>query len=428
SSLAVTITPKPTLSLGPDRIVCSNATSISLNASATVAASTLWSTSGGGSFSPNPNLATSYTVSSSDTTAHNINIFAASANQGKCKPVYDTLLVTFQPVPISVAGSPVNTCANVASIALLGSVYNATGGKWSTTGSGSFSNSITQLNNTYTPSPGDRTAGTVTLVLSTTGNAQCSPVFSNFIVTIAPSPVVVANPAILCDTLTGAALGGTITNATGGIWSSSSAGGSFSPSPTLLSATYYPSPAEIAAGRAVLTLTSSGNGSCNPENASIDIVIEPLPIADAGIDQYICTNGVISLNADTIQSAVTYTWAISGGAVIASVPNTTATVPSNTDYVLTATDAKGCNVSDTMQANVFAMPTFTITPNPLCFDENMTIQSNPTPMPVVGGTYQWFRNDTILQGQNKVFTNPPLPGTYKITYNYASCNAQASAV
>ncbi|MDB5274759.1 MAG: large protein, partial [Chitinophagaceae bacterium] len=360
--------------------------------------------------------------------AHNINIFAASANQGKCKAVYDTLQVTFQPAPTAIAGSPVNTCANVASIALLGSVFNATGGKWSTTGSGSFSNPITQLNNTYTPSPGDRTAGTVTLVLSTTGNAQCSPVFSNFIVTIAPSPLVTANPAILCTPTLGAPLSGTVTNATGGIWSSSSAGGNFSPSPTLLSATYYPSPAEITAGRAVLTLTSSGNGSCNPENASIDIVIEPLPIADAGPDQFTCSNGQVNLASDTIQPAVSYTWAVSGGAVLSSSPYATATVTANTGYVLTASDSKGCHVNDTMQVSIFTIPvSFNLQPTPLCFSENMTINSNPSTIPVQGGTFQWYKDGVLIQGANKTFINPSVAGVYKIKYFFSnSCTTEDS--
>ncbi|MBC7486704.1 MAG: gliding motility-associated C-terminal domain-containing protein [Cytophagaceae bacterium] len=429
SSLIVTITPKPTLSLGPDRLVCSSATTVSFNASTTIATSTLWSTSGAGTFSPNPNLGTSYTVMSADTTAKTINIFAQSANQGNCKAVYDTLSLNFQSKPIAVAGPPISSCANVPSINLnSAAIYNATGGRWTSSGNGNFSSPNNQLNNVYSPSPTDRTNGTVTLTLTSTGNGQCAATFNQLVVTIAPRPIVTANPAVLCDPLLGAPLSGTVTNAGGGIWSSSASGGSFAPTPALLSATYYPSPAETAAGQAILSLTSTGNGSCIPEVASINIVIEPLPIADAGPDQFICTNGVIDLNALRVQPSVTYTWAVSGGAVFASTANTQATVPANTGYVLIAMDAKGCDVSDTMNAFVFTMPVFNITPNPLCFEENLVIQSNPTPMPVVGGTYQWYKDGVILSGEDRVFTNPPLPGTYTIKYNYASCNVQASGV
>ncbi|MDB5255974.1 MAG: large protein, partial [Chitinophagaceae bacterium] len=428
NSLQVTITPKPVLSLGPDRIVCAAASTVSLNAS-TTASSASWSTSGAGSFSPNPNLATSYTIMPADTTVKTINIIAASVSLDNCKAVYDTVQVTFQSKPITVAGPPISSCANVASVNLTGAaVYNATGGRWTSSGNGNFSSPNNQLNNVYSPSPTDRINGTVTLTLTSTGNGQCGSTFGQLTVTIAPTPIVVANPAVLCDTLLGAPLSGTVTNAGGGSWSSSVSGGSFSPSPTLLSATYFPSHAEILAGQTILTLTSTGNGSCNPETASIDIVIEPLPVSDAGPDQFICTNGVIDLNAVTIQPTVTYTWTVSGGAVFASTPNTQATVPANTGYVLTATDTKGCNVKDTMDAFVFTLPTFSINPSPACFDENLVLQSNPAPMPVVGGTYQWFKDGIILSGENKVFTNPPVPGTYSVTYTYGSCNAVPGSI
>ena len=431
SSLAVKVTPKPTLSLGPDRIVCATASTVNLNASTTIATSNLWSTSGAGSFSPNPNLATAYTVMPADTAVKTINIFAQSANQGSCKPAYDTLLLTFQPKPITKAGPPINSCANIPSVNLAsGAVYNATGGRWTSSGNGNFSSPNNQLNNVYNPSPTDRTNGNVTLTLTSTGNGQCSASFSQLVVSIAPRPIVTANPAILCDTLTGAPLSGTVTNAGGGIWSSSSTGGAFSPTPTLLSATYFPSSAEIAAGQAVLTLTSTGNGSCNPETGTINIVIEPLPIADAGPDQFICTNGVIDLNAVTIQPTVVYNWSENGGASFPSGAHAQATVPSNTAYILAARDNKGCIVRDTMQAFVFTLPTFTLSPSPACFYENMILQSNPAPMPVVGGTYQWFKDNVILSGENKIFTNPPVPGTYGISYTYAnfSCTTPLKSI
>ena len=429
SSLKVTITPKPTLSLGPDRIVCAAASTVSFNANST-APSVSWSTSGAGSFSPNPNLNTAYSVTPSDTAIKTIHIFAASVNSNNCKAVYDTLLLTFQPKPITFAGPPISSCANVPNVNLVSAgVYNATGGRWSTSGNGNFTSPVTQANNSYEPSVTDRTNGTVTLTFTSTGNGQCGASFSQTTITIAPSPVVTANPALLCDPLLGAPLSGTVTNAGGGNWSASVSGGSFSPSPTLLSATYFPSPAETAAGKAILTLTSTGNGSCNPENASITIVIEPQPIVDAGPDQFTCNNGEITLAANPVQNGVVYTWFENG---IPGSPHNNPynpTVTANTGYILTGQDAKGCIVRDTMEANVFTIPaSFNITPTPLCFEENMLIESNPDVIPVQGGTFQWFRDGVLLPGQNKTFINPDVAGIYKIVYFYSnSCTNNASA-
>jgi gliding motility-associated-like protein len=429
NSLAVTITPKPTIAIGPDLNICANATSVNLNASTTVATSTTWTTSGGGGFAPNPNNASLYTVVPSDTTAKSIIVFGQSTNQGACKPTFDTLTINFQSTPIADAGPDIASCANIPSISLLvGKVYNATGGIWSSSGTGNFSNPITQLSNVYVPSPNDKTLGTVTLTLSTTGNGKCPAILDQLLVSIAPSPIVTANPAILCDTLAGAALSGSVTNALGGTWSSSLPGGTFAPnanSPT--GVTYFPGPNEVLVGRAILTLTSTGNGTCNPETQTINVVIEPLPIANAGPDQFVCQNGLITLSAFT-QPSVTYQWATSAGPVFANTPNTNVNVPALTRYVLTATDAKGCSVNDTTQVDVFTMPTFNILPNPACFDRNLVLQSNPAPIPAVNGVFQWYRNNQIINGENKVFISPATPGTYKIEYAYGTCSSDASAL
>jgi gliding motility-associated-like protein len=428
SSLALTITPKPTLDLGPDRIVCAAATTVNFNASTTVASATLWSSSGAGSFSPNPNLATAYTVMPADTATKTINIFAESANQGNCKAVYDTLQLTFQPVPLVVAGPPISSCANVPTVNLIsGAVYNATGGRWTSSGNGNFTNPNNQLANVYTPSPTDRANGTVTLTLTSTGNGQCGASFGQLTITIAPSPIVTANPAILCEPTLGAALSGTVSAPFNGAWSSSLPGGSFAPSPTLIS-TYFPSAAETAAGKAVLTLTSTDNGTCNPETATIDIVIEPLPIADAGPDQFTCNNGEITLIANPMETGITYTWHESGNPGSPNPNPYQPSVTTNTIFVLTASDAKGCQVRDTMTANVFTIPAnFNILPNPACFEENMLIESNPDVLPAQGGIFQWFRDNSLLAGQNKTFINPDVAGVYKITYFFSkTCTASAS--
>ena len=428
NSLAVTITAKPTIAIGPDLDVCANAATVSLNSTTTIANSTNWTTSGAGIFAPNPNNASVYSRDPSDTTAKTIVVFAESVNQGACKPAYDTLKINFQSTPIPDAGPDVNSCANlVAGTSLIGRVYNATGGLWSTGGSGSFSNPLSQLNNTYTPSPADKTAGTVTLSLTTTGNVKCNAIIDQVVISIAPTPIVTANPAIICDLVNGAALGGSVVNALGGIWSSSIAGGVFAPNSNTIAATYFPNATEIAAGKAILTLSSDGNGTCNTESKIINVVIESLPIADAGIDQSVCQNGTVTLSAFT-EANKTYQWSTIPVAVFANTPNTSVVVGALTQYVLTASDAKGCNVNDTVQVDVFTMPTMNISPNPACFDRNLVLNSNAAPIPAVNGVFQWYRNNQIVSGENKTFITPATAGTYIIEYSYGTCLASALRV
>ena len=55
-------------------------------------------------------------------------------------------------------------------------------------------------------------------------------------------------------------MNGSFTVATGGTWSGGS--GTFSPSATLMNATYTPTASEISNGSVTLTLTTTGNNNC----------------------------------------------------------------------------------------------------------------------------------------------------------------------
>jgi hypothetical protein len=92
-------------------------------------------------------------------------------------------------------------CAGSATAGLGGTVGGgATGGTWSSSGTGSFVPDTTTLNATYTPSAADITAGTVTLTLSASG--QLSPYTSataQVVLTI--NPVTVTPPTLIDPTL-----------------------------------------------------------------------------------------------------------------------------------------------------------------------------------------------------------------------------------
>ncbi|HRD52606.1 MAG TPA: hypothetical protein PKY96_08160, partial [Flavobacteriales bacterium] len=98
----------------------------------------------------------------------------------------------------------------------------------------------------------------MTLTLTTTGNGNCLPVTSNRVITFTPAPIVSAGMnGTVCANASTISLNGSVTGATGGIWSGGT--GTFAPNNTTLNATYAPTAAEIAAGSVTLTLTSVGN-------------------------------------------------------------------------------------------------------------------------------------------------------------------------
>jgi hypothetical protein len=100
-----------------------------------------------------------------------------------------------------------------------GSFTIATGGVWSG-GAGTFDPSTTNMNATYTPTAAEIANGSVTLTLTTTGNGTCNQVTDNITLNFTPSPVVNAGAAVsLCANNAQVALNGSVSIATGGVWS-----------------------------------------------------------------------------------------------------------------------------------------------------------------------------------------------------------------
>ncbi len=421
-------TPIPTIDLGKDKIVCADQF-VDLSATITVAKGVNWSSSGTGLFTaPTNTISTQYLFSKIDTTNRVVNIFGQTVNQGLCKPVTDTLKVTIQPVPVVLASSDQSICADTNSVQVSAIIANATNVNWTTSGTGSFSPNSSGNPVKYNISSGDASKGSVRLYATTANSGICSSSVDSIDVSIAPVPIVSAGSPILCDTLKGANLTGTVTSvlpAGTNTWSASSGAGIFSVNNSTLNATYIPNRADIASGKVTLTLTASNYGTCKPVSSSAVLLIEPLPIADAGQDIFSCVNNVVTVSANVRQPNVQYSWEDATGTVVAPAnsPTNTFTVTSSTKRILLAENYKHCIVTDTVNINTFTLPTFTLTPNPACYQENLLVQSNPLPQPIVPGLYQWYRNGSIMTGQSKTFVIVPDTGTYKIVYAYGTCSS-----
>jgi gliding motility-associated-like protein len=88
------------------------------------------------------------------------------------------------------AGNDQIVCANSAKVVVNGLFTNATGAVWSTSGTGSFSPSNTNLNATYIPGAGDKANGSVKLKLTTTGNGPCPAASDELVVSIKTPPTI----------------------------------------------------------------------------------------------------------------------------------------------------------------------------------------------------------------------------------------------
>ena len=365
--ITITITPAPIANAGPDQTLCADITAIPLSGEITTATGGVWSTSGTGTFAPNANtLNASYIPTTADTIAGSVILTLTTAGNGTCNTYADQMTISFTPAPTVDAGIDITTCKDIASIDLSGAIVTATGGTWSTSGTGTFNPNNTTLTAAYIPSAADTAAGSITLTLTTTGNGLCNAYSDQMTITLTDIPTVDAGAdQIICADAASAFLGGSVNNATGGIWSTSGTG-TFNPNNTTLTAAYIPSEADTVAGSVTLTLTTTGNGLCNAYSDQITITITPAPIANAGPDQTLCADITAIPLSGEITTATGGVWSTSGTGTFSPNANTL-----NASYIPT--------IADTIAGSVIL--TLTTAGNGTCntYADQMTISFTPAP-------------------------------------------------
>jgi gliding motility-associated-like protein len=403
-----------------NQTICANSTA-TLNGSVSGGTTTgIWSSSGTGTFSPsNTALNAVYTPSAGDAAVGSVTLTLTST--GACNPVSDPMTLTITPAPTANAGPDQTKCRNNAATSLAGAVTVATGGVW-TGGAGTYAPGNNVLNPVYTPTAGELAAGSVLLVLTTTGNGICNPVNDNVLITFTPSPVVNAgSDQTKCGNNAATTLAGSVTVATGGVWTGG--GGSFAPNANALNAVYTPSAAEISAGNVTLTLTSTGNGTCNQVTDQMTIFFTTSPTANAGPDQTKCANNAATTLAGSITTATGGQW--SGG--LGTFAPTSATLGAT--YTPTAGEIAGGSVTLTLtttgngtcnpatdQMTIFFTPAPTVNAGP-----NQTVCSNNSVVTLAGS----FTTSTgaVWTGGAGIFT----PNNTTMNATYAPTAAERAA-
>jgi gliding motility-associated-like protein len=153
----------------------------------------IWSSSGAGTFLPSAtSLNAIYIPSQTDIATAKAVLTLTSTNNGGCAASVSSVTITFQKLPVVMAGNDQSVCSNNSVVSLNGSVSFASGGTWSSSGTGTFTPSVTALNAAYVPSPADIIRGSVMLMLHSTGNNLCSAVADTMNVTIVPATPVSA--------------------------------------------------------------------------------------------------------------------------------------------------------------------------------------------------------------------------------------------
>jgi hypothetical protein len=257
-------------------------------------------TGGAGTFSPSTTANTvNYTPTNAEILAGSIVITATTTTSTPCNPISDNITVIIAPAPTVSAGADLVLCGSTPSVNLAGLVTGSTGGRWTTSGTGTFADE-NSANTSYTPSVADKTAGLVTLTLTTTGNGTCNAISDQMVLTFTVVPTINAGPDIAtCANTLPVTLSGSGTPAT---WSGGT--GTFA-NANSMNSTYNPSGPEITTGTVTLTLTTNPTGACPQISDQVTITISPSPLANAGADQTVCGNTNIVNILGTVNAQAT---------------------------------------------------------------------------------------------------------------------------
>ena len=271
----------------------------------------------------------------------------------------DAVTITQPAGSITVNAGPDQTiCSTTLTVALTGaSASNALSYKWTTSGTGTFTNPLSLNSASYNPSPADIATGQIQLTLTATGNGTCAVVSDFKVLNIWPPPTVNAGPpnAAICAGSTYILTGATATNYSTLTWSSN-AGGTFN-NPNALNPTF--TPAAGFTGTVRLTLTAGKLGSsCSDASNYIDLTVNATPtLAVSAIVNTTCSNslgsvtltgnvaGTVTLNGITKTSPATFT-GLSAGYFTATFTAASATACTGTaSFQITNSDS---NLSGTV--------------------------------------------------------------------------------
>ena len=368
-AVTVNVNAAPTANAGTDQTICNGDV-----ANLTASGGTSYSWSSGGTSaneSVSPTSTTTYTVT--------------ATNSAGCQDT-DDVVVNVNPLPNAFAGNDITVCnGGSATITATGGVsYLWDGGL----GSGATQN----ITNITSP---------VTYTVTVTDANNCVDTDDIFI-DVGPS----LSPDAGADT--DICLGESHTlNASGGVnytWDQGlGAGSSHTVSPT--TTTTY-------------TVTADDGGSCSG-TASVTITVNANPVADAGSDQTICEGEVATISAS---GGTSYNWdnSLGSGQSHDVSPGTTTT------YIVTVTNADGCEDTDDIVVNVNSNPTILASADQtICEGESADITANGTGIL----TYAWLDDQSNIYNGQDQSVSPSSTSTFYVTgLDANNCSATDSLV
>lgn len=198
--MTVSFVPPATADANADQTICEGDV-VNLNGSiGGLATSSVWSSSGDGTFDDATLLTAVYTPGPGDTAAGTVDLTLTTDDPpGSCSAANDAMTVTINQPAIADANVDQTICEEEV-VNLNGSIGgSATSSTWSSSGDGTFDDA-TSLSAIYTPGPTDIAVGLVNLTLTSDDPAgPCPTANDEMIVTINPLPAgAISNSGPIC--------------------------------------------------------------------------------------------------------------------------------------------------------------------------------------------------------------------------------------
>lgn len=406
---------------GTDFTLCADDTSLTVSGTVSDANEFYWSTSGSGTFADSSALTTTYTIAPEDSTTGLLVFNLIAQGDTTCEASSDQVLITLAPVPAIDAGLDFNVCENNSEVNLSPTIENVSNVFWSG-GTGAFAPSNTTSDASYTPSQTDITNGFVDFVLTTVAENNCNVYTDSVRVVIEPQPEITAAISLPCYSPQDLVpLSGTVTNAGGINWSSTT-NGTFSLSSAELNVNYLPTTEDLENTKGFFTATTTDNGLCNAVSTEVETYIKYGETLEQSLNRTVCVETNTTLTA-THSEDVSFTWYKTNGDTISTTNVLEAFIANDTLFNILITDPFGCTTLDTVRVNAIIPITFDLA-SPICYTDSVELEANATNYPGVG-SFNWFYQGVPIPGSDTttfVETGQYGKGTYVIGFNYEYCS------
>ena len=153
----------------------------------------------------------------------------------------------------------------------------------------------------------------------------------------------------------------------------------------------------------------------------------PAPVATAQGNTTICGNGSVNISVPQ-QAGITYQWRRNGVNITGATANTVSANQSGS-YTVVITDANNCTAtSNAIDVVINPQPSPTITANgpvTVCTGGTVALSTAATP----GLTFQWFRDNTPINGATNANFTATLAGSYTVVATAApGCTGTSNAI